>query len=586
MFLVEPMIARMVLPLLGGAPSVWNTCLVFFQAVLLCGYAYAHGATRLGVRRHVPLHVLMMLLPLAVLPIGLLRVADPFHSHPVAWLFLALLVSIGLPFFALSTSAAVLQKWYSTTDDGGGRDPYFLYAASNLGSFIALLAYPLIVEPTLRLRQQSVWWSVGYGVLIVLTTSCAAAIWRRGRRDIEPATVRQTAEPIGWARRLRWVALAFAPSSLLLAVTSYIATDVASVPLLWVGPLSIYLMTFVVAFSPSAVRARALARRFMPLAVIVITVTLIAQMNQPLSYVIPVHLGAFAIVALFCHGELAQDRPSPARLTEFFLWIALGGMLGGLFNALVAPVLFVGVAEYPLVLALTCALRRPEGGAASEREGATFSVRDIMFAAVIGLVATGAVLVNNHYGSESRYLIVGAGVPAVIAFGQQRRPIRFVACVAALLLSGAFVESAFGRVRVFDAHVLRHLPGSRGRPAPLPAHVPRFDAARHAEHAAGAAPRAVELLLPDWTDWAGVRRGARRVADGRGRGSRPRRWIAGKLRGPGAALDLLRDRPRGRAHRQDRRIFHVPGGLRRRGVRSRSAMLGSRWPGRVRSNTA
>ena len=340
----------------------------------------------------------------------------------------------------------MLQKWYSATDAEGARDPYFLYAASNLGSFIALLAYPLIVEPTLRLRQQSAWWSVGYGVLIVLTASCAAAVWRRDRRDVEPATIRQTAEPIGWARRVRWVALAFAPSSLLLAVTSYIATDVASVPLLWVGPLSIYLVTFVVAFSPSAVRARALARRFMPLAVIVITVTLIAQMNQPLSYVIPVHLGAFAIVALFCHGELAQDRPSPARLTEFFLWIAFGGMLGGLFNALLAPVLFVGVAEYPLVLALTCALRRPEAGAASGTGTARRSrLRDIVFAAVIGLVATVAVLVNNHYGSESRFLILGAGVPAVIAFGQQRRPIRFVACVAALLLSGAFVESAFGR---------------------------------------------------------------------------------------------------------------------------------------------
>ena len=329
----------------------------------------------------------------------------------------------------------------------GARDPYFLYAASNLGSFIALLAYPLIVEPTLRLRQQ-----LG---LVVRRLRRAHRPHRllRGRRSGDATAQPVRCRPRSASRRsrshgagaLRWVALAFAPSSLLLAVTSYIATDVASVPLLWVGPLSIYLADVRRGVQPVGRTGRALARRFMPLVVIVITVTLIAQMNQPLSYVIPVHLGAFAIVALFCHGELAQDRPSPARLTEFFLWIAFGGVLGGLFNALLAPVLFVGVAEYPLVLALTCALRRPEAGAASGEHGAAFSVRDIVFAAVIGLVATASVLVNNHYGSESRFLILGAGVPAVIAFGQQRRPIRFVACVAALLLSGAFVESAFGR---------------------------------------------------------------------------------------------------------------------------------------------
>jgi hypothetical protein len=235
------------------------------------------------------------------------------------------------------------------------------------------------------------------------------------------------------------LALAFAPSSLLLAVTSYIATDVASVPLLWVGPLSIYLLTFVVAFSPSAERVRALARRFMPLAVIVLTLALVAQMNQPLSYVIPVHLGTFAIVALFCHGELARDRPPAAHLTAFYFWIALGGMLGGLFNALLAPVLFVGVAEYPLVLALTCALRRPDSSGPSQAW-----LADLAVAAGIGAVAAAVILVNNRFGSESRFLILGVGVPAVVAFGQQRRPFRFFACVAALLLAGSLVQSAFG----------------------------------------------------------------------------------------------------------------------------------------------
>ena len=179
MFLVEPMIARMVLPLLGGAAAVWNTCLVFFQAVLLCGYAYAHSATRLGVRRHAVVHIVLMLVPLLVLPIGLGHVASPSADHPVAWLLLALLTSIGLPFFVLSTSAAVLQKWYSVTGDEGARDPYFLYAASNLGSFAALMAYPLLVEPTLRLRQQASLWTAGYVALLLLTAVCAATVWRQ-----------------------------------------------------------------------------------------------------------------------------------------------------------------------------------------------------------------------------------------------------------------------------------------------------------------------------------------------------------------------------------------------------------------------
>jgi len=443
MFLVEPMIARMMLPLLGGAPSVWNTCLVFFQAVLLCGYAYAHGAARLGVRRHAALHGLVILLPLIVLPIGLARLSEPSTTHPAAWLLLALLTSVGLPFFAVSTSAAVLQTWFSTTDDGAAQDPYFLYAASNLGSFVALLSYPLLVEPTLRLRQQRVWWAIGYISFIILTLMCASAVWRRSVRTAVETTGDLSTEAIGWGRRLRWLALAFAPSSLLLAVTSYIATDVASVPLLWVGPLSIYLMTFVVAFSPSAERVRGLARRFMPLAVIVLTLALVAQMNQPLSYVIPVHLVTFAIVALFCHGELARDRPPAAHLTSFYLWIAFGGMLGGLFNALLAPVLFVGVMEYPLVLALTCALRRSDSSP-PPANGARPWLADIAFAAGIGAAAAAVVLVNNRFGSESRFLILGVGVPAVVAFGQQRRPFRFFACVAALLLAGSLVQSAFG----------------------------------------------------------------------------------------------------------------------------------------------
>jgi hypothetical protein len=448
MFIIEPMIARMVLPLLGGAAAVWTTCLVFFQTVLLCGYAYAHGATSmLGPRRHAAVHIGVVLLPLVFLPIGLGASTPPPTDNPAGWLLLTLLTSIGLPFFALSTSAAVLQKWYSVTDDEGAGDPYFLYAASNLGSFAALIAYPLFVERALRLQQQTQLWTAGYALLALLTIACAVSVWRRGSTaavSLAAAAVR-TAEAIPWTRRARWTLLAFVPSSLLLAVTSYMSTDVASVPLLWMVPLCVYLGTFIVAFSPAASRLRALASRFMPLAVIALALLLIAQMNRPVSLVIPLHLIVFGIIALACHGELAENRPSPARLTEFYFWISLGGMLGGLFNAVLAPVIFTGIVEYPLVLVVACLVRRvtPAPPRSSWRA-------DAAWVAVVGGAAVLSVWVNGQFGSVSRFLILGAAVPALVAFGQQRRPLRFAWCVAALLLSGALVQSPFGRAVYAD----------------------------------------------------------------------------------------------------------------------------------------
>ena len=448
MFIVEPMIARMVLPLLGGAAAVWTTCLVFFQTVLLCGYAYAHGATTLlGSRRQAALHIGVVLLPLLFLPVGLGSGTPPPTDNPAGWLLLTLLTSIGLPFFALSTSAAVLQKWYSVTDDEGASDPYFLYAASNLGSFAALIAYPLLVERTLRLQQQAQLWTAGYALLALLTIACAVSMWRRGAPAAAAVarTAAAAAEPIAWRRRLRWTALAFVPSSLLLAVTSYMSTDVASVPLLWMVPLCVYLGTFVIAFSPAAARARALASRFMPLAVIVLALLLIAQMNQPATVVIPLHLLVFAVAALACHGAVADDRPSTARLTEFYFWISLGGMLGGLFNAVLAPVVFTGIVEYPLVLVVACLVRRAVPAQPRRSRGA-----DAAWIAAVGGIALLSVWVNGQFGSVSRFLILGASIPALLAFGQQRRPLRFAGCVGVLLLSGAFVQSPFGRAVYAD----------------------------------------------------------------------------------------------------------------------------------------
>jgi spermidine synthase len=444
MFLVEPMVARMLLPLLGGAPAVWNTCLVFFQAMLLGGYAYAHSATAwLGLRRHLVLHSVLLLLPLAVLPVGLQYATLPLPGQsPIGWLLMALLVAVGLPFFVLSTSAAVLQKWFSVTDGDTARDPYFLYAASNLGSFIALLAYPIVVEPTLRLQDQSRLWSAGYWILVALTVGCAVTVWRRSGSALPSARVAATDAPLlSWSRRGRWLALAFVPSSLLLAVTNYIATDVASVPLLWVLPLSLYLLAFVVAFSPSLDRVSALNRRLMPMFAVMLTLVLTAGMINPLWLVIPLHLVVFLTIAIVCHSELAADRPPPTRLTEFYFWIACGGMLGGLFNALVAPLVFTGIAEYPIVLVAACLLR----SASPSTNEPKISLGDVAVPLVVGVLAAVSILVNNHFGSFSRFIIVGAAGPALIAFSQQRHRVRFAASLAVILIAGTLSQSQFGR---------------------------------------------------------------------------------------------------------------------------------------------
>src|SRR3954469_21783374 len=252
LFLVEPMVARMVLPILGGVPMVWNGCVVFFQIAMLAGYGYAFASSRwLPVNRHVAVHALLLASPALVLPVVIhAGSVTPPSGNPLGWLMLLLAGTIGLPFVVLSTTASVLQHWLSRTSHPAGRDPYFLYVASNVGCLLALAIYPTVIERTLTLGDQARLWTAGYGVFAVLAVACGVYAWRcppalpsRGE------TVEQvTARPVNVARRARWIALAFVPSSLMLAVTSYISTDIAAVPLLWIMPLALYLLTFTLAF--------------------------------------------------------------------------------------------------------------------------------------------------------------------------------------------------------------------------------------------------------------------------------------------------------------------------------------------------
>jgi hypothetical protein len=374
LFTVQPMVAKMILPYLGGSPAVWNTSMVFYQACLLAGYAYAHfGSSWLGIHRHALLHLILVFAAISVLPIAL-----PVHwfedpsSTPVPLVLAVLSLAIGFPFFILSAGAPLLQKWFAQANHAASRDPYFLYAASNAGSIAGLLAYPFFFERTLNLNQQSHLWFNGYLVLAVLITLCVLYFLRPLSSNTNP-----TPEPfsahghafagsglVTWARRMRWLLWSLVPSSLLLGVTSYVTTDIVSAPFFWVVPLAAYLLSFVIAFARPAWATNTFVVRRQAFLLLGAAITIWMHATRPDWLILPLHLIAFFATALVCHGQLAQDRPQTARLTEYYLWISVGGVLGGAFNALIAPLIFKSVIEYPLAIA-AAAFLRPYVGARS-----------------------------------------------------------------------------------------------------------------------------------------------------------------------------------------------------------------------------
>ena len=454
LFLVQPMFAKMVLPLLGGTPAVWNTCMVFYQAALLAGYGYAHVATRwFGVRRQAALHLVLLLVIVLTLPIGVARGwMPPVDRNPIAWLLALLAVSVGLPFFVVSTTAPMLQKWFAHTGHAAARDPYFLYGASNLGSMVALLAYPLLVEPHLPLAGQARFWAGGYGLLVGLIVVCAVLLWRS-----PPAAA------LGWAsesgefsgassagdnlgaptavQRLWWVLLAFAPSSLLLGVTTYLSTDVASVPLLWVVPLAIYLLTFVLVFARKPILPHRLMVFIEPFLIIPIAFLFALGLKNRGMIDFPLHLLAFFIIAMVCHGELVKYRPGTSHLTEFYLWMSLGGVLGGLFNALVAPVTFNAVIEYPLIIAVASMLRPGQAGA----EGKPFR-RWLDILLPLALLVLLAVPLGLLPQDKSKLQLIGtlalAGLVGMLCYSFRFRSLRFGLGVGAIILAGTFANSS------------------------------------------------------------------------------------------------------------------------------------------------
>ena len=374
-FLIQPMVAKMLLPLLGGTPAVWITASLFFQAALLAGYGYAHlSTTRLGLRRQPLVHIVLLLLPLLVLPVALPeRWVPPVEGSPVGWLLLVLGLMVGLPYVAVTTASPLLQRWFSGTDHREASDPYFLYAAGNAGSLLGLLAYPFVIEPRFTLEGQAMLWTGGYVAFVVLSAVCIYFLRRRpARAEAEKAAsasspknrkkARSKTPAIDWVTRLRWMAFAFVPSSLMLGVTQHLTTDIAAAPLLWVIPLTLYLLTFVVAFARLAEPVVRLASILLPFAIVGIAFDWLAVFDLALWIRVVLHLLALTLVGLVAHGRLAAERPAPERLTEFFFLISVGGVLGGVLNALIAPFVFPLLLEYPLVLAAAVFLRPPPKG--------------------------------------------------------------------------------------------------------------------------------------------------------------------------------------------------------------------------------
>jgi spermidine synthase len=473
LFLVQPMFARMVLPLLGGSPSVWNTCVVFFQAALLGGYGYAHLLTRAcRVRAQVAIHALILAASALALPIAIPSDwTPPAGGAPLPWLLALLVVAVGAPFMATSSTAPLLQRWFSTTSQTGASDPYFLYSASNLGSLSALLAYPLVIEPVWGVSAQSAGWTVGYAGLWTLVAACGVAAIRlqTGEGDRRPPPGANAVGPtadVAWKQRMQWLALSAVPSSLMLSVTTYLSTDIAAVPLLWILPLTLYLLSFVIVFARSGPVDPQVAARGMPLLVSGLVLFMMTEATVSVWFTVPLHLLTFSATALVVHGELAHSRPGTQRLTEFYLWLAIGGLMGGAFNALVAPMLFSSVAEYPIGLAAACLLRPWPKDMMRRRVAA-----DLWGPVVLGGCAAGLGLVARAAEASTMVSLLFLAPTIVVCFSLSRRPSRFALAVVALFVAGRLTRgdstlllaerSFFGVHRVTEDaggrfHVLSH----------------------------------------------------------------------------------------------------------------------------------
>ncbi len=499
LFLVQPMVGKMVLPYVGGSSAVWNTCMVFFQALLLGGYWYAHKLTSLkDQKKQVAVHLCVFAVAVAVLaaahfltPDGsalsvVKRLAPRGTAVPFFPLVLMLAVAVGIPFFVVSTSAPLLQRWFTATGHPSSRDPYFLYAASNAGSLLSLLGYLVFVEPHFRLAEQTWLFAGGFLLLLLAVAACGRATLDPVRPPGKPSAdaPRAAAAPAAW-RKWKWAALGFVPSSLMLGITTKMTTDVGSFPLLWLIPLALYLVTFIIAFGKMPGWFRLVLVNLTPVVTLLLVFVETSGVKLSDFGQAVLHVSNFFLLSLLMHGELAHDRPDPKFLTNYFLWISFGGVLGGLFNALLAPLAFPQLYEYHIAIVIGClllpavsaAVGRPDpaktaAGAADGDSKADdqwllsrlldFVVPVLMIAAAAGLVwldSWARVKVATAWTAEALTAVFARGgwrlvvepgtvmqfavfaPPCMLCFLFIDRPLRFGLCVLAVLFVHHYREA-------------------------------------------------------------------------------------------------------------------------------------------------
>lgn len=346
LFNIQPMIGKMLLPKVGGSPAVWNVAMACFQLMLLAGYIMAHGLSRLAPLWHGLTYFVLIALAAFTLPFALPETLGDISQSPMFLTARAVITTVGFAFVALSLTAPTLQRLFASTGHKEAKDPYFLYVASNIGSFIGLLAFPLLIEPNLGLSLQTQMWQYGFWLLVALVPLSLMGLQAKAEAVVHTET---PAASTSWKQRLEWILLALIPSSLTLGVTTFISTDISPTPMLWVGTLALYLLTFIIAFAQRGEKLRQMNMHLFPFLTMIALVILLSR-NLAGPVVITLHLIAFFSICLACHTRLAQLRPPASQLTGFYLFLSVGGALGGSFNAFVAPLAFNDLYEYPFVL--------------------------------------------------------------------------------------------------------------------------------------------------------------------------------------------------------------------------------------------
>jgi hypothetical protein len=434
LFAVQPMFTKMVLPRLGGTPSVWSVAMVFFQAMLLAGYAYAHALTSyLPPKRAIVVHLVVMVAAAFFLPLSIAAWwgNPPADATAAIWLLGLFAVSIGLPFFALSANGPLLQAWFARTDHPAAANPYFLYAASNIGSFLALISYPFAVEPLTTLSQQRWTWAAFFLVLIALIAWCGMLMLRSPRSATQTASDDDAAAPAPtWRDATRWVALAAIPSALLISVTAHISTDVAAAPFMWVIPLALYLVTFVIVFQTRPILPHKWMVAIEPLFIVALAGVMVFEIRQYTFAILAFYVAAFFVITIVCHGELSRARPPARYLTAFYMWMSAGGVIGGIFAGLIAPNIFHSVVEFPalVVLAILC---RPG------LEMPTDTRTRLLWVGVIAVVAIAAFPgLADRYVTDEKTFNWTIGAMLVIAGLVSREPLPFAAVIAVVFIIG------------------------------------------------------------------------------------------------------------------------------------------------------